>query len=35
MLFSGNPFVDFVINAYFCTVVLKIEAYEKVIGYFG
>ena len=35
MTFSGNPLVSVIINAYFCTVVLKIEAYEEVIGYFG
>ena len=35
MSFSGNPFADFAIIAYFCTEVFKIDAYEEVIGYFG
>ena len=35
MPFWGNPLVSVIRNAYFCTVVLKFEAYEKVIGYFG
>ena len=35
MTFSGNPLVSLIINAYFCTVDLKQDAYEEVIGYFG
>jgi hypothetical protein len=35
MTFSGNPLVCLIINAYFCTVVLKQDAYEEVIGYFS
>ena len=35
MTFSGNPLVNLTINAYFCTVVFKQDAYEKVIVYFS
>ena len=34
MTFSGNPLGHLMEKAYFCTVIIKQDAYEEVFGYF-